>query len=191
MTKYTQLRRRRYARHRRNTRHSGGQSNPRTTTGVVPLQSYALNVGASSPRESSYISGQAATAKQQLMLNTHGGTRRLNRRANRRFRTRKTSKKQHKHMSGGQGNNRVTVGSDQPIIVPSFGNSKNATGPVDSAFLSKSANILNMQAGANSANDCYATNSCVSPQSGGQSFATWRDAFPQGSFGKGMTGGRR
>ena len=194
MAKYTQKRRRRYAicRNRRKTKYSGGgQSNPRTTTSeAVSMQSYPLNDGASSPRESSYIAGQNATARHQTLLDTHGGTSRLKLSSNGHNIRSKTSKRKYKHnMRGGESTNRTTV-STQPIVGPSF-NTGNDISPVNPTSLSQSANILKLQSGANSANDCYATGSCIS-QSGGQPvFANWRDAYPAGSFGKEMTGGRR
>lgn len=192
MAKYTQKRRRRYAicRNRRKTKYSGGgQSNPRTTTSeAVSMQSYPLNDGASSQRESSYIAGQNATARHQIMLDTHGGTRRFNQTSNVRNRLSKTAKRNHRHMRGGESTNRTTV-STQPIVVPSF-NTGNDISPVNPTSLSQSANILKMQSGANSANDCYATGSCLSQSGGQQVFANWRDAYPAGSFGKEMTGGK-
>jgi hypothetical protein len=163
MTKYTQKRCRRHInrRNKRKTKHSGGgHSGQSTTAAAVSIQSYPLNDGASSPRESSYIAGQNAAARHQSMIDTHGGGKRFKRKT-RRYRNtlRKTPKRNNKHMRGGTNLSRTTT-DVQPIVVPSF-NTRNSISPVNPTSLSQSANTLNMQSSANSANDCYATGTCL------------------------------
>lgn len=180
MSKYTRNRSRRY---KRKTKHFKGGQSGIATSKVVSLQSYPLNEGASSQRESSYISGQNATARHQSLLDTHGGRRRTKQKTQR---YRKTLKRKYNHIKGGGSFNKTTTDVKQ-LIVPSF-NTGNSISPMNATSLSRSGNILTTQSSANSLNDCYATNSCIT-QAGGQPYANWYDAYPGGSFGSKMTGG--
>lgn len=154
---------------RLNRIYKGGGTSSTTTTTSIPVQSYPLQPGASSQRESAMISGQNMNAKQQSLIDTHGGSRRKTRR---------------KRYRGGS----CSVPS-APVTVPTFSNSGSTASPVNANSNSALSNSTNMQSAANACNDCYATGTCK----GGcktckNSILTWSDAFPAGGYGNSMTG---
>lgn len=145
----------------------GGSSNLNLTS-AKPFQMFALPEGASSFREAALINQQNMNNTQQSLINQHGGMY---------YKTRKISKT-YRNRKGGASN----------IVVPSFTQGSNIS-PLNPTTLSISGNQTALQANANAVNDCYATNSCPPSQTGG--FRNWYDAFPPGSFGKSLTGGKR
>lgn len=147
-------------------RYKGGGTSSTSTTSAVPVQSYPLQPGATSQRDSAMISGQNMNSKQQSLVDTHGGA---------------TRKKRRKRYYGGS----CSVPSD-PVTVPTFSNSGSTTSPVNSNSNSALSNSTSMQSSANACNDCYATGTC----SGGRktTILTWSDAFPTGDYGYSLTG---
>lgn len=122
---------------RKTRRYKGGGTSSATTTGPVPVQSYPLQPGASSQRESAMLSGQNRNAKQQSLLNSHGGGRRR------------------KLYYGGS----CAVPSE-PVTVPTFSNSGSKASPVNANSSSALSNSTAMQSSANACNDCHATGTC-------------------------------
>lgn len=147
---------------RMNRRYKGGGTSSSTTTGSVAVQSYPLQPGASSQRESAMQSGKNMNAKQQSLVDTHGGRRR-------------------KRYYGG----RCAVPSE-PVIVPTFRNSGSTASPVNANSNSALSNSTSMQSSANACNDCHATGTCK----GGRkpTILKWSDAFPSRDYGYSMTG---
>lgn len=131
---------------RRNIHICGGGTTNATTTMPIALQSYPLQPGTSSQRESAMQASKVMNAKQQSLINKQGGSNRKS----------KTLKHQSRRMYGGNSCN-VPKG---PVVVPSFSNSGSKASPINANTTSALSNSINMQAGANACNDCYATGTC-------------------------------
>lgn len=171
----------------------GGKATRVSTSSASPFQQYGYPDGATSAREASISRQNTMNANQQAMIDNHGGRKRTRARGrrtrSRRARGRRTRKapkrartnRRRKHTRSRRGGK----STGRQVTVPQF--STTSVGPVDANSSSISNNSTSMQASADTAGDCYATNSCG--QAGG-SPQTWYDVWPAGSFGApGMTGG--
>lgn len=119
----------------------GGSSSSSNTTMPIAVQSYPLAPGTSSQRESAMQTSKSMNAKQQSLINTHGGGR---------------EKRPFMNYHGG---NSCSVPSG-PVVVPSFSNSGSKASPVNANTTAALSNSTNMQSSANACNDCYATGTC-------------------------------
>lgn len=119
----------------------GGNGSSSNTTMPIAVQSYPLAPGTSSQRESAMQTSKSMNAKQQSLINKHGGGR---------------NKKSFMNYRGG---NSCSVPSG-PVVVPSFSNSGSKASPVNANTTAALSNSMNMQSGANACNDCYATGTC-------------------------------
>lgn len=144
--KVNNRRSRRKKRTRRNNHVRGGGTTNSTTTRPIALQSYPLQPGTSSQRESAMQTSKLMNAKQQSLINKQGGGNRKSKKSKIRF-------------LGMRGGNSCSVPKG-PVIVPSFSNSGNKASPINANTTSALSNSINMQAGANACNDCYATGTC-------------------------------
>ena len=171
----------------------GGKTSRVSTTSASSFQQYGYPDGASSAREASISRQNTMNANQQSMIDNHGGRRRTRSRRTRRkrvYRSRRTGRKGHKRTRTIRKHKRTRPrrggkSTGRQVTVPQF--STTSVGPVDANSSSVSNNTTSMQASADTAGDCYATNSCG--QSGGSN-QEWYNVWPPGSFGApGMTGG--
>jgi hypothetical protein len=164
------------------------RSNPKrggSVTSAKPFQMYALPEGASSFRDAAIINQNNMNNTQQKLISQHGGLKRNTRKyKTRKYNTRKYNTRKHNTRK----HKKIYTKKGGSIVVPSFTQGSNVS-PLNPTSLSITGNQTALQANANAANDCYATNSCPPSQTGG--FRNWYDAFPPGSFGKSLTGGTR
>jgi len=160
----------------------GGSSSSLSTTSAKPFQQYGYAEGATSARESAMAKQSSMNAKQQSLIDAHGGGRRPYKR-NRMTRKRlhrysakclckicrnkrskkcnvcgrkkclcKTKKNRRYKIKGGNSSSRSTV------TVPQFSTSQ--VGPINANSSSISNNSTHLQSIADAAGDCYATNTC-------------------------------
>ena len=134
-------------------RSKGGNA---TRTSVVPLLSYPLEPGTTSQRSSAMATGSNMNAKQQALIDQHGGghtcpycNRTLTKSFTRRKRNKSIKKKRRKTFSRGGGDN---------ITVPSF--SSSTVSPTNSTTISSASNSAKLQSGADASGDCFATGTC-------------------------------
>lgn len=196
------------------TSQKGGDSTGNTkAVGITPYQRY--NNGGSD-RKAALEAGKAATVAQQNAIRHSGGkqkrrTRKVKKNKRRKTRrnkkvkkSRKHKKKHHKkhnkkhnkkktkkvrkHLKYKKRGGSSICGSGSSVVVPSFNNSGPSVGPVTASKMSGSGNSSNLNAGCQSANDCYATNSCGKSGGSKDSFKNWYSSFPMGNFGSSMTG---
>jgi len=126
----------------------GGGASRSSTTMPIAVQSYPLEPGTSSQRESAMKASTNMNSRQQLLNNKYGGGR-------------KTT------IYRGGGSCSVPKG---PVVVPTFSNSGSSVSPVNANSTAAMSNRINMQASANACNDCYATGTCK----GGGMSAYWK-----------------
>uniref|UniRef100_A0A6C0CPV4 Uncharacterized protein n=1 Tax=viral metagenome TaxID=1070528 RepID=A0A6C0CPV4_9ZZZZ len=175
---------------------------------VTPYKTYAYPPGpdgrlAQSPQQAAQFRSANANKAQTKAIQHSGGKRKTRKHKPRKHkprknksrknkshknkvkrRTRKLKKKHHKKRLNKKGGK----GSGRAVTVPKFGGK--SVGPVNANTASQTGNSNKMQANTDRQYDCYATNSCGGQQGGSKSKRLeWHNVYPNGNFGKMMTGG--
>lgn len=116
----------------------------------IPNKVYGFEEGASSPRQSALVYGDNMVETQNLLNNTHGGSKYYKKQF-------KKFKKQ-KKMNGGE----LLTGKipSNQIAVPSFNPPGPQVSPFDANSSSKQGNQTFVNTLASGCNDCYVNNSC-------------------------------
>lgn len=186
------------------TQNGGDGSGRAKTIGVAPYQRY--NNGGSDRQAALKATNDANAAQQKAIAHSGGRQKRKTRKVkkHKRKKTRskkvkksKKHKKRHhkkktkrvrKHLKHKKRGGSSVCGSGASVVVPSFHNSGPSVGPITASKMSGTGNSSNLHAGCQSANDCYATNSCGKSGGSKGGFKNWYSTFPLGSFGSSMTG---